>query len=370
MIYLDNHATTRVDPRVLDAMLPCYGEGFANASSLSHAPGRAAAAAVAHARQQVAALLGARPEEIVFTSGATEANNLALLGTARLTGGGHLVTSAIEHPAILETAERSFDTTLVPVGPDGRISAAEVERALRPDTRLVSVMAANNEIGTIQPIAEIGRLCRQRGVRFHTDASQAIGKVPIDVERDSIDLLSLTGHKFHGPVGCGALFVRNGVELPPIQFGGAQEGGRRSGTLNLPGIVGLGAACAILTLEGAAECERIGRLRDRLLARLEEGLGEVTVNGPREGRLAANLHVSFRGVPSAALMAACPDLAVSAGAACHSESSAISPVLAAIGCDEEGARGAVRFGLGRFNTEAEIDAAARMVIEAVKALKT
>jgi len=370
MIYLDNHATTRVDPRVLEAMLPCYGDGFANASSLSHAPGRAAAAAVARAREQVASLLGARADEIVFTSGATEANNLALLGTARELGGGHLVTSAIEHPAILETAQEGFDVTLVPVGPDGRVSADAVESALRPDTRLVSVMAANNEIGTIQPIAQIGRLCRERGVRFHTDASQVIGKGQIDVGPHSIDLLSLTGHKFHGPVGCGALFVRTGVALPPIQFGGAQEGGRRSGTLNLPGIVGLGAACAIAAEEALDEYLRTGLLRDRLLGRLMAGPHEVQLNGPREGRLPGNLHVSFRGVQSAQIMAACPGLAISAGAACHSENTAISPVLQAIGCDEEGARGALRFGIGRFNTEAEIDEAARLVIDAVTALKT
>jgi len=370
MIYLDNHATTHVDPRVRDAMLRCMSEEFANPGSTSHAPGRAAAAEVAQARTKVAALLGAAPDEIVFTSGATEANNLALLGTVRR----HVVTTRIEHPAVLETVEhlvaQGCAATLLPVDSDGRVRPQDVESALRPETDLVSVMAANNEIGTIQPIAKIARLCRENGVLLHTDASQAVGKMALDVTELGIDLLSLTGHKFHGPIGCGALFVRDGVPLTPQTFGGGQEGGRRAGTLNLPGIAGLGEACAILREEGAAECERIAVLRDRLHQRLAAALDCVELNGPREGRLPGNLHVSFRGVDSARLMAACPDLAVSAGAACHSENVDVSPVLAAIGVDSGGARGAVRFGLGRFTTQAEIDAAAAMVIEAVMRLKT
>jgi len=370
MIYLDNHATTHPDPRVRDAMVRCMGPEFANPGSTGHAPGRAAAAAVAQAREQVAALIGAATDEIVFTSGATEANNLALLGTVH----DFVVTTRIEHPAILETVQHLVShgrrSLLLPVDEEGRVRLEDIETAVRLDPDLISVMAANNEIGTIEPIAEIARICRNSAVLFHTDASQAIGKVPIDVTATGIDLLSLTGHKFHGPLGCGALFVRRGVEIEPQSFGGGQEGGRRAGTLNLPGIVGLGVACEIAAAEGAAECERIAALRDRLEERLRAGGLDFTVNGPREGRLPGNLHVSFRGVNSAEVMAACPELAVSAGAACHSETTDVSPVLAAIGVDSGGARGALRFGLGRFNTEAEIDAAAQMVIEAIERLKT
>lgn len=370
MIYLDNHATTPIDPRVREAMVRHMGPEFANPGSTSHAPGRAAAAAVATARGQVAALLGADPGEIVFTSGATEANNLALLGAVH----GHLVTTRIEHPAILETVDHLVEqgrrATVLPVDEEGRVRPADVASALQPDTDLVSVMAANNEIGTIQKIAEIARICRENGILLHTDASQGVGKMPIDVREDGVDLLSLTGHKFHGPIGCGALFVRDGIELEPQSFGGGQEGGRRAGTLNLPGIVGLGVACEILRTEGPAECTRIAALRDRLHQRLRAGLPDLQLNGPTEGRLPGNLHVSFLGIDSADLMSACPDLAVSAGAACHSDSGGISAVLRAIGCDPRGARGAVRFGLGRFTTEQEIDEAAEMVVAAVNRLKT
>jgi len=369
MIYLDNHATTPVDPRVREAMVRAMGPEFANPGSTSHAPGRAAAAAVARAREQIAALLNAQPSEIVFTSGATEANNLALLGAVRR----HVITTQIEHPAVLETVEhlvaQGCTATILPVDSDGRVRPADVEAAIRPETDLVSVMAANNEVGTIQPIAKVARICRQNNVLLHSDASQAI-KQPFPVADLGVDLLSLTGHKFHGPIGCGALFVRDGVELAPQSFGGGQEGGRRAGTLNLPGIVGLGEACEILRVEGAAESVRIAALRDRLHQRLATELPCVELNGPSDDRLPGNLHVSFRGVNSAELMAACPQLAVSAGAACHSENVDVSPVLAAIGVDREGARGAIRFGLGRFTTEAEIEAAASMVIEAVLRLKT
>ncbi|MHC4954203.1 MAG: cysteine desulfurase family protein [Planctomycetota bacterium] len=374
MIYLDNHATTAADPRVIEAMLPCLAGELANPGSTSHAPGRAAAAQVGIARARVAALIGATPAEIVFTSGATEANNLALIGIARQRGGGHIVTSAIEHPAVLETVAHleahGCTATILDADETGRIRPEDVQNAIGEETILVSVMAANNEIGTIEPIGEIGRICRERGVLFHTDASQAIGKTPLDVEADSIDLLSFTGHKLHGPMGCGALYVKTGIELSPLSFGGGQEGGRRAGTLNLPGIVGLGVACRILRDEGLGECARIAGLRDRLFDALTANLEGVVKNGPVAPRLPGNLHVSFLGVQSHELMAACPGLAVSAGAACHSDAVRISPVLAAIGCDAARAAGAIRFGLGRFTTEAEVDAAAEMVVEAVRRLKT
>ena len=357
-IYLDNHATTPLDPRVFEAMRPYFQEKFGNPASTSHAFGHEAAAAVATARQQIAAVTG---DDIVFLSGATEANNLAILGSAPASG-GHMITTPIEHPAVLETAQQGgWDLTLLPVDGNGLVDVDAVKPALRADTFLISVMAANNEVGTIQPIAEIGAIAREHGVRFHTDASQAVGKVPLA----DADLVSFTGHKIHGPVGSGALVVRPGIELRRQMHGGNQEGGRRAGTLATPGIVGLGAAFALFD---PAENDRIRALRDRLRERLEAGVDGLLVNGTNQ--LPGNLHVSFPGVTSDQMVAAMPDLAVSAGAACHSGEVRMSPVLAALGFDEARAAGAIRFGLGRFTTADEIERAAQIATDAWKSLRT
>ncbi|MHC4938461.1 MAG: cysteine desulfurase family protein [Planctomycetota bacterium] len=362
MIYLDNHATTPLDPRVREAMLPYLGEKFGNPASTSHALGRASAAAVARAREQVAARLGAEPDEIVFMSGATEANNLALRGTAP--EAGHMITTTIEHPAVLETAayleSLGHAVTYLPVDETGMLDAGTVKDALRPDTWLISVMAANNEVGTIQPTAAVSAIAREAGVLFHTDASQAIGKIPLE---GPFDLLSLTGHKIHGPVGCGALYVRRGTALRKILFGGPQEGDRRAGTLNTPGIVGLGMACELAEPGGP-------ELRDRLQAALEAAIPGLVINGHPTRRLPGNLHVSLPGVRSDAMLAAMPGLAVSAGAACHTGRVQASPVLQALGFDEARAGGAIRFGIGRFTTETEIDEAVRIVTEAWKSVKS
>ncbi|MEM8882887.1 MAG: cysteine desulfurase family protein [Planctomycetota bacterium] len=360
MIYLDNHATTSLDPRVLDAMLPFLRHEFGNPAS-RHAWGRRAAEAVDGARAQVAALFGAEPDEIVFTSGATEANNLALRGTALRHPGGHLIVSAIEHPAVLDTARalaaEGWSLTELTVDPRGCVAPDDLRAALRPDTFLVSIMAANNEIGTIQPVAELAAIAPL----LHTDASQALGKTALPA---GAQLISLTGHKIHGPIGAGALYVKRGTDLAPLQHGGGQEGGRRAGTLNTPGIVGLGAACALLAADPAAECARMAALRDRLQAQLEAAIPGLQVNGDPDARLPGNLHVCLPGVASADLLPLMPDLAVSTGAACHADA---SPVMAAIGAD--GTR-ALRFGIGRFTTEQEVDEGARIVTNAFETLKT
>ncbi len=378
-IYLDHHATTPLDPRVLDAMLPCLREEFGNASSRHHAWGRRAAALVEQAREQVAAAIGARYSEIVFTSGATESNALAIKGVAHRCPGAHLVTTAIEHRAVLDACRRlehdGWRLTVVPVDGHGRVDPDDVRRAIRHDTVLVSVMAANNEIGTIQPLAEIGQAVRESQALFHVDATQAIGRTAIDVDAASIDLLSLSAHKIYGPKGVGALYVRRRprrVELLPLVEGGGQEGGLRPGTLNVAGIVGLGVACELAIAEGDDEALRIGALRARLLAQLSTALDGLTVHGHPGQRLAGNLSLGIDGVEAEALLLGLPDLAVSAGAACSSASVKPSHVLEAIGA----ARGAgapqravLRFGVGRFNTVDEIDRAARMVIERVQALR-
>ena len=377
-VYLDYHATTPVDPRVLERMLPYFTERFGNAASRSHSFGWEAEKAVDRARRQVAALAGATPREIVFTSGATESNNLALKGVmeACRSRGNHLVTMATEHKAVLDPARRlerlGCRLTVLPPEPDGRLSLDCLRAALAPDTVLVSVMAANNEIGVLQPVAEIGALCRERGVFFHCDAAQAFGKIPIHVERDAIDLLSLTAHKLYGPKGIGALYVRQRnprVPLAAQMDGGGHEAGLRSGTLNVPAIVGFGEACALAGEEMAGEAARLSALRDRLRQKLQAGIEGVAVNGSLDHRLPGNLNVSFAGVEGDALLLTVPDLALSTGSACSSASVEPSHVLRALGVGEERARGALRFGLGRWTTAEEVDYAAGRILEAVARLR-
>jgi len=358
--------------------LPYFTEKFGNASSKSHSFGWEAEQAVEKARGQVAALIGALPREIVFTSGATESNNLALKGVAERyrARGNHIITAATEHKAVLDPCkileQRGFEVTYLPVDRDGLVDPDDVRRAITPRTILISIMYANNEIGVIQPVAEIGRIAREHGVLFHTDGTQAVGKIPVDVNADAIDLLSLSAHKMYGPKGVGALYVRRRdaqVELAPQMDGGGHERGLRSGTLNVPGIVGLGEACAICQREMPEEAERVRRLRDRLRALLESGLEEVYVNGSLEHRLPNNLNMSFLYVEADALLVALKDVALSTGSACTSAVPEPSHVLRALHLPEGRAQSAVRFGLGRFNTEEEVDYVAGRVIEAVTKLR-
>ena len=377
-IYLDAHATTPVDPRVLEAMLPYFSEKFGNAASKTHAYGWSAEAAVDLAREVVAAAIGAwSPREIVFTSGATESNNVAIRGVLEAApAGSHVVTTAIEHHAVLDPcrhAERlGYQVTYIPVESNGVVDPERIARAINPTTVLVSVMTANNEIGTLQPLAEIGRITRERGVFFHTDAAQAIGRVPIDVDRMGIDLLSLSAHKIYGPKGVGALYVRSRgprVRLVAQMDGGGHERGLRSGTLNVPGIVGLSKACELLAVESRAENERLRALRDHLHAALTRAMDGVTLNGDPEKRLPGNLNVSFVGVPSDVLIAAVPEIAVSSGSACTSASLEPSYVLRAIGVPDDRARESVRFGVGRFTTEAQIERAAELIAAKVREIR-
>ena len=377
-LYLDYHATTPVDPRVLEGMLPYFSERFGNPHSKQHAWGWEARDAVDQARAQVAALINASASEIVFTSGATESSNLALRGAmdALRERGNHVITVATEHKSVLDVCvgfeKQGCDVTVLGVGRDGLIDLDALRAALTPRTVLVSVMAANNEIGTLQPIAGIGAMVHAHGALFHTDAAQAVGKVPIDVGAMHIDLLSLTGHKFYGPKGCGALFVRRmkpKLALTPQVAGGGQENGLRSGTLNVPGIVGLGHAAEIGRLEMADESARLASLRDRLLDGLRARVADVRVNGSLERRLPHNLHVSFDGVEGEALLMALGDLAVSTGSACASGSQAVSHVMAAIGATSEHASASIRFGLGRTTTRDEIDFAIDRVATVVSALR-
>jgi len=375
MIYLDHHATTPVDPRVLDAMMPYLTGRFGNAASRSHPFGWEAAQAVDNARQQIARLIGATPREIVFTSGATESNNLAIKGAIEARGGEgvHVVTCMIEHKAVLDVLggleRRGVRVTRVPVNREGLVDPRDIEAAMEDRTVLVSIMYANNEVGTIQPVAEIGRICRERGVLFHSDAAQAFGKIPVHVETDSIDLLSISAHKIYGPKGVGALYVRRRLELPAQMDGGGHEHGMRSGTLNVPGIVGLGQACAICAHEMQEEGARLARLRDRLRARLEVGLTHISVNGSLDHRLPNNLNMSFAGVESEALMMGLSGVAVSSGSACTSAIMEPSYVLKAMGVADDVAHSSIRFGLGRFNTEEEIDCAAAAVVETISKLR-
>jgi len=360
-IYLDHHATTPVAPDVFEAMRPFFLERFGNAASRTHAFGRAAASAVDAARVQVAALIGARPAEIVFTSGATEADNLALKGAAAAlrSRGDHLVTTRIEHHAVLDCCRRlekaGLRVTYLPVGRDGRVDPDEVAAALTSKTILVSVMHANNEIGTIQPLAEIGRICKDRGVLLHSDAVQTAGKIPCRVDDLSVDLLSLSAHKMYGPKGVGALYVRSGVKLDAQMDGGGHEQGRRSGTLNVPGIVGLGKACELSGKLMAAEAERLTGLRERLRAGIVSRIPRVHLNGHPAKRLPGNLNLSFEGVEGESLLMSLNDVAVSSGSACTSASLEPSYVLKALGLPSGLASASLRFGLGRGNTEAEVD---------------
>ena len=376
-IYLDHHATTPVDPAVTAAMLPYLTEKFGNPSSRQHVFGQEAHAAVEDARAQVARLVGAEPADIVFTSGATESDNLAIRGAARALAprGRHVVTTAIEHPAVLEpcrTLEKEgFEVTVVGVGADGVFSPDDVSAALRPDTVLVSVMAANNEIGTIQPVAEIGRICRDREIVFHTDAVQAVGRIPASVDGWHTDLVSLSAHKMYGPKGVGALYVRRArrprLRLQPQTEGGGQEKGVRSGTLNVPGIVGFGQAARLAAEAMAAgEGERIAALRDRLLNRLSERFEGVHVNGSWPRRLPGNLHVSIdRAEAETLILSLGGGIAISSGAACAEAGGKGSHVLRALGLPDERIYTALRFGIGRFNDAAEIDAVVDALTQAV-----
>lgn len=386
-IYLDNHATTRVDPRVVEAMLPYFSETYGNAASTSHVFGWEARDAVDRARELIAASIGAGPKELVFTSGATESNNLALRGVAlrERRKGNHLVSVETEHKSVLDPlsrlARRGYDVTLLKTSPAGSLRAGlidpeQVAGALRDDTLLVSVMLANNEIGAIQPIAEIGRICKERGILLHCDATQAVGKLPVDVEALSVDLLSFTAHKIYGPKGVGALYVRRrqpSVRLEPQIDGGGQEAGMRSGTLNVPGIVGFAKAIELCLAEQPRESQRLAELRGRLFQGLQDSIEDVSLNGPAldrsDWRLAGNLNVSFADVDGEALMMSMRDVAVSSGSACTSANPEPSHVLRALGLSEDLTRASLRYGLGRFNTPDEVEFAIRSTAEAVDRLR-
>jgi cysteine desulfurase len=378
-VYMDNHATTPVDGRVLEEMLPYFSERYGNAASRNHAFGWEAEAAVDKAREQIAALIGASsPREIVFTSGATESDNLALKGVAQSykDKGNHIVTCATEHKAVLDSCKvlekNGFKVTYLPVNRDGALDLVRLQEAVTEKTILVSLMAANNEIGTFHPLKEIGRIVRKKGALFHTDATQAVGKVPINVEEMGIDLVSLTAHKMYGPKGVGALYVRSAnpkVKLSPLLDGGGHERGMRSGTLNVPGIVGLGKACEIDRREMASEAERLIFLRQRLCRGILDQLEEVYINGHPTERLPGNLNMSFAYVEGESLMMALKEIAVSTGSACSSASLEPSHVLRAIGIQEDLAHTAIRFGLGRFNTEEEVDFTIGRVVEEVRRLR-
>jgi cysteine desulfurase len=380
-VYLDYQATTPTDPRVVAAMLPYFTEKFGNPHSTSHGFGREAAEAVEQARREVAALIGAEPREIVFTSGATESNNAALKGAMRFlrderrADKDHIVTVATEHKCVLETCHQlereGFSLTILPVGDDGLVDPDTLAAAIGSRTALVSVMAVNNEIGVIQPLGEIGALCRSRGVLLHSDAAQAVGKIPLDVEAMQIDLLSISGHKLYGPKGIGALYIRRRprVRLAPLIDGGGQERGFRSGTLPTPLCVGLGRACAIAQAEMAAESTKIAALRRRLLAGLRSRIPGTRLNGSAEHRVGGNLNLAFEGLDGDTLLEACPAVAASTGSACSSASVEPSYVLRALGLDEAAARSSLRLSVGRFTTEAEIDFAVDALAAAVERLR-
>ena len=378
-IFMDYHSTTPVDPRVLEEMLPYFTTTFGNAASRSHVFGWKAEEAVDVARERVAKLIGASSEkEIVLTSGATESDNLALKGVAEFykEKGNHIITTVIEHKAILDTCKRlekeGFTVTYLGVGKDGLVDPDDVKKAMTDKTILVSVMLANNEVGTVQPLEAIGKLTRERGVLLHTDAVQGVGKTPFDVEKMNIDLASITAHKMYGPKGVGALYVRRSkprVRIVAQQDGGGHERGMRSGTLNVPGIVGFGKAAEIMRLEGNEEAAKLLGLRERLRTKIMTSLDEVYVNGSLEHRLPGNLNISFAFVEGEGLMMSIKDVAVSSGSACTSSSLEPSYVLRAMGLGDELAHSSIRFGLGRFTTEAEVDYVADLMVRKVTKLR-
>jgi cysteine desulfurase len=377
-IYMDNHATTRMDPRVFKAMTPYFTEVFGNAASRNHSFGWQAEEAVEKSRKQIADLIGATPKEIVFTSGATESNNLAIKGVAQMYAekGNHIITAATEHKAVLDTCKHlekeGIRVTYLPVQANGLIDLDMLREAITDKTILVSIMYANNEIGVLQPLAEIGKIAKSKGVLVHTDATQAVGKVPVNVIKDNIDLLSLTAHKIYGPKGAGALYVRRKsprVQITAQMDGGGHERGMRSGTLNVPGIVGLGEACAICQTEMEDESKRMRFLRDKLKNKLESALDEVYVNGTMEHRVPNNLNISFAYVEGESLLMGINDIAVSSGSACTSATLEPSYVLKALGAGDDLAHSSIRFGLGRFNTEEEVDYVSDKVIDVVKKLR-
>ena len=377
-VYMDNQATSPLDPRVLEAMMPYLTGKFGNAASRNHSFGWEAEQAVESAREQIARLIGASAKEIIFTSGATESNNLAIKGVAEMyrERGNHIITQVTEHKAVLDTCKRlekyGYRVTYLPVKADGLIDLDDLQSAITDKTILVTIMAANNEIGVLQPIREIGKICHEKGILFHTDAVQSAGKVPFNVIADNVDLASLSGHKIYGPKGVGALYVRR--RNPRVQIaaqidGGGHERGMRSGTLNVPGIVGMGKACEIAQTEMAEEAARLSVLRDRLKAKLESELDYVHVNGSMEHRLPGNLNMSFVYVEGESLLMGINDVAVSSGSACTSATLEPSYVLKALGLGDDVAHSSIRFGLGRFNTEAEVDYVAAKVIDVVKKLR-
>jgi len=377
-IYMDNHATSQLDPRVLEAMLPYFTSKFGNAASRNHSFGWDAEQGVETAREQIARLIGATAKEIIFTSGATESNNLAIKGIAEMykERGNHIITQVTEHKAVLDTCKRlekyGYRVTYLPVKADGLIDLDDLKRAMDDKTILVSIMFANNEIGVVQPVAEIGKLCHERNVIFHTDAVQAVGKIPVDVNAMNIDVLSLTAHKLYGPKGVGALYVRRRnprVQISAQLDGGGHERGMRSGTLNVPGIVGLGAACEIAREEMASESARLIRLREKLKTKLESALDYVHVNGSMEHRLPGNLNMSFVYVEGESLLMGINEIAVSSGSACTSATLEPSYVLKALGLGDDVAHSSIRFGLGRFNNEAEVDYVADKLIDIVQKLR-
>jgi cysteine desulfurase len=377
-IYMDNNSTTRVDPRVVEAMLPYFTEKYGNAASRSHPFGWEAEKAVEAAREQIANLIGAGGKEIIFTSGATESDNLALKGVAQMykKKGNHIITQSTEHKAVLDTCKRlekeGFQVTYLPVDRVGQVSADQIREAMTPKTILVSIMAANNEIGTLQPVKAIGKLCKEKGVLFHTDAVQSVGKVPINVEEMGIDLLSLSGHKMYAPKGIGALYVRKKdprVRLEPQIDGGGHERGMRSGTLPVPSIVGLGVACEIAKNEMPEEAKRLYRLRERLRKGIMDQVPESYLNGHPDERLPGNANISFAYVEGEGLMMGIKDVAVSSGSACTSASLEPSYVLRALGVGDELAHSSIRFGLGRFNTEEEVDYVIDHVVKEVNRLR-
>uniref|UniRef100_UPI0021DFB15A IscS subfamily cysteine desulfurase n=1 Tax=Terriglobus tenax TaxID=1111115 RepID=UPI0021DFB15A len=377
-IYMDNHATTPLDPRVLEAMMPYFTTIFGNAASRNHSFGWEAEQAVENAREQVAKLIGATAKEIIFTSGATESNNLAIKGIAEMyrERGNHIITQVTEHKATLDTCKKlekqGYKVTYLPVKADGLVDLEDLKAAFTPETILVSIMYANNEIGVIQPVAEIGKLCKEKGVLFHTDGVQAVGKIPVDVIKDNIDVLSLSGHKIYGPKGVGALYVRR--RNPRVQIaeqinGGGHERGMRSGTLNVPGIVGLGKACEIAREEMVEETARLIAMRDHLKQRFESVLDYVHVNGNMDHHLPGNLNMSFVYVEGESLLMGINDIAVSSGSACTSATLEPSYVLKALGLGDDVAHSSIRFGLGRFNTMEEVDYVADKLIDVVQKLR-